>query len=285
MSASDIANQLEVSSRTINRDIDELCKSGIPIITQRGAGGGVYISKNFTIDKTLLTKDEVENMLIGLKSLDSISIKPLSINLLQKIGYDTNNTTKSIAVNDCISIDLSSHYKATLSNSIVTIKKAIEDNILIEINYTNINGVKDIYVEPYFLLFKWSSWYLYGYDTVKEDYRLYKLNRIISLTTSNEIFSPKNIKLSDIDVDSYFVNNIYLKAVFKKSAMYRLVDEYGVNSFEEINDELYFERYFTNKHYLIEWILSFGSSVKVLEPQTIKDEVIMHIKKLNEIYL
>lgn len=126
---------------------------------------------------------------------------------------------------------------------------------------------------------------MYGYDTIKEDYRLYKLNRIISLTTTNKIFSPKNIKLSDVDVDSYFVNNIYLKAVFKKSAMYRLVNEYGVNSFEEINDELYFERYFTNKYYLIEWILSFGSSVKVLEPQTIKDEVIMHVKKLNEIYL
>lgn len=53
--APELADHFEVSRRTINRDIEALCKAGIPIQTSQGAGGGISIMNGYRIDRTLLT--------------------------------------------------------------------------------------------------------------------------------------------------------------------------------------------------------------------------------------
>ena len=68
----------EVSRRTINRDIEDLCKAGIPIVTRQGKDGGISIIDGYKIDKTMLTRDEMQDILAGLRSLDS---EPSSKNL------------------------------------------------------------------------------------------------------------------------------------------------------------------------------------------------------------
>ena len=48
-----LAEKFEVSRRTINRDIEDLCKAGIPIVTKQGVNGGISIMENYRLDKTL----------------------------------------------------------------------------------------------------------------------------------------------------------------------------------------------------------------------------------------
>lgn len=50
-----LAEKFEVSRRTINRDIEDMCKAGIPIVTLQGKNGGISIMEGYQIDKTLLT--------------------------------------------------------------------------------------------------------------------------------------------------------------------------------------------------------------------------------------
>ena len=50
--APELAEKFEVSSRTINRDIEDLCKAGIPIRTEQGTGGGISIMDGYCIDRT-----------------------------------------------------------------------------------------------------------------------------------------------------------------------------------------------------------------------------------------
>lgn len=68
-----LAEKFEVSRRTINRDIENLCKAGIPLVTTRGANGGISIMDGYKIDRTLLTSAEMRAILTGLRSLDSVS--------------------------------------------------------------------------------------------------------------------------------------------------------------------------------------------------------------------
>ena len=56
VTAPELAERFEVSRRTINRDIEDLCRAGIPVITVQGSGGGISISDSYKIDKTLLAK-------------------------------------------------------------------------------------------------------------------------------------------------------------------------------------------------------------------------------------
>ena len=73
ISAPYLAEKFEVSRRTINRDIEDLCKAGIPIVTRQGVNGGISIMENYKIDRTLLTNSDMQDIFAGLRSLDSVS--------------------------------------------------------------------------------------------------------------------------------------------------------------------------------------------------------------------
>lgn len=72
VTARELAEQFEVTERTIWRDVEALCCSGIPIVTRQGAGGGISIMEGFKMDRTLLTGREMQDILAGLRSLDSV---------------------------------------------------------------------------------------------------------------------------------------------------------------------------------------------------------------------
>ncbi|SDP12380.1 helix-turn-helix transcriptional regulator [Clostridium gasigenes] len=68
-----LAEKFEVSRRTINRDIEDICKAGIPIISTQGYDGGIAIAEGYKIDKTIFTSDELQSIFAGLNAIDSIS--------------------------------------------------------------------------------------------------------------------------------------------------------------------------------------------------------------------
>ena len=70
--APELAERFEVSRRTINRDIEDLCKAGIPIKTAQGTGGGISIMDGYRMDRTILSSKDMQMILAGLRSLDSV---------------------------------------------------------------------------------------------------------------------------------------------------------------------------------------------------------------------
>ena len=68
----ELASHFEVSVRTIYRDIDLLSQIGIPLYTSTGKNGGIFLMDGFSVDKTLLLKEEQQNLFSVLQSIDSI---------------------------------------------------------------------------------------------------------------------------------------------------------------------------------------------------------------------
>ena len=85
-----LAEKFEVSRRTISRDIEDICKAGIPVVTEQGYNGGIYIAEGYKIDKTLLTAEELQAIFIGLKGIDSVSAIPRSSALADKLSLKNN---------------------------------------------------------------------------------------------------------------------------------------------------------------------------------------------------
>ena len=85
---SQLAKRFEVSCRTIQRDIDDICKAGIPIVSMQGYGGGISIEEGYKIDKTILTQKELSAIFMGLKSIDTISKYPYTQSLMEKLSHD-----------------------------------------------------------------------------------------------------------------------------------------------------------------------------------------------------
>ena len=73
VTAAELADELEVSVRTIYRDIDFLSAAGIPIYTIKGKGGGIEIDKEFVLNKSILSEDEKNMIMSSLYSLSSTS--------------------------------------------------------------------------------------------------------------------------------------------------------------------------------------------------------------------
>src|SRR5690349_2339808 len=86
VTAPELAKRFEVSRRTIHRDIDDICKAGIPIITYQGGDGGISIADGYKLDKSVLSVDELQSIIAGLKSLDSVSDNSRIERLISKLS-------------------------------------------------------------------------------------------------------------------------------------------------------------------------------------------------------
>lgn len=152
--APELAERFEVSRRTINRDIEDLCRAGIPIRTSQGTGGGISIMDGYRMDRTILTSKDMQVILAGLRSLDSVSGGSYYAQLMEKI--QTGSST-FISGRDSILIDLSSWYKESLTPKIETIQDAIGERRLVRFRYYAPTGESGRIVEPYYLVFHWSD--------------------------------------------------------------------------------------------------------------------------------
>ena len=173
--APELAERFEVSRRTINRDIEDLCRAGIPIRTVQGSGGGISIMDGYRMDRTILTSRDMQMILAGLRSLDSVSGSRYYSQLMEKLQ---SGSSAYIGGRDSILIDLSSWNKSSLAPKIEVIQNAIENRNLLEFRYYAPAGESSRTIEPYYLVFKWSNWYVWGWCTSREDFRLFKLNRM-----------------------------------------------------------------------------------------------------------
>ncbi len=281
--APELAERFEVSKRTINRDIEALCKAGIPIHTAQGTGGGISIMDGYRMDRTILTSKDMQMILAGLRSLDSVSGSSYYGQLMEKIQA---GSSEFITWRDSILIDLSSWYRDSLAPKIETIQDAIGDRHLIEFQYYAPTGEGDRTIEPYYLVFRWSSWYLWGWCTDRKDYRLFKLNRMDKVEeTDKEFICRRNVPVPDLSTEKIFPGGIKVKALFTRDMKWRLVEEFGPHCFMEADDgRLLFTADYTDMENLVTWLMTFGAKAEVLEPAEARSIIRRNAEETLQIY-
>lgn len=282
VTAPELAEYFEVSRRTIGRDIDALCKAGIPIRTMQGSGGGISIMDGYRMDRTILTSRDMQVILAGLRSLDSVSGSRYYGQLMEKIQA---GSSEFITGRDSILIDLSSWYRDSLAPKIETIQDAIGDRHLVKFRYYAPSGETERTVEPYYLVFRWSSWYLWGWCLKRKDYRLFKLNRMDQVCRIDKTFVCREASMPDLSNEKIFPGGIKVKALFEADQKWRLVEEFGTSCFTENDDgRLLFTADYTDMENLITWIMTFGDKAEVLEPGEVREKVRATIEAMRKNY-
>ena len=281
--APDLAERFEVSRRTINRDIEDLCMAGIPIRTAQGAGGGISIMDGYRMDRTVLTSKDMQMILAGLRSLDSVSGSRYYSQLMEKIQA---GASEFISSRDFLLIDLSSWYKASLSPKIEVIQSAIENRHFLKFRYYAPSGESSRMVEPYYLIFHWSSWYIWGWCTDHMDYRLFKLNRMDRVTETEKEYICRNAPMPELSNEKIFPGEIKIKALFAPDMKWRLVEEFGPHCFTEADDgKLLFTADYTDMNSLVTWLMTFGAKVEVLEPIKARDIIRRNAEEILQLYV
>jgi len=272
VTAPELAEKFEVSRRTIGRDIDAMCRAGIPVVAHQGSGGGISIAEGFKLDKSVLTADELSGIIAALKGIGSVSQQSNIERVLDKLRA---NSDAVVSMREPVVIDLASYDRGQLTDKIELIKRAVLYGQIIEFDYFYEKGESHRHIEPYFVIFQWAAWYVFGFCLERSDFRLFKLGRLWNLRLCDERFAPREIPAEKRDFKAWFEEDKEHKlvALFDPSEKYQLIETYGLHCYEETAEGLRFEIKFTKREYILVWLLGFGGKVKVLEPEYIVENL------------
>ena len=283
VTARELAERFEVSTRTIYRDVETLSASGIPIYMSKGKGGGISLLPGFVLNKTVLTTEEKEEIISSMHAVEAVQIDSTGA-VLQKLKSLFGETDT-----DWISVDFGmwsdGEQEAALFEKL---KQAIVKRKVACFNYVSAKGeATERETEPVQLLFKGMSWYLYAYCRERKDFRYFKLKRIRNLSVQEEIFCKReNLQKKPLSKESYAEGNsnskmrfLHLKLQIQKEAAYRVYDEF--DTYKQLEDGSYLvEMDFPDNEWLMQYILGYGSRCRVIEPIELKERVGIELEKM-----
>ncbi len=287
VTAAALAERFEVSVRTIYRDIEVLSQAGIPVYARKGKNGGICLMEQFVLNKMLITKEEQQQILSALLSVEETTASEEKT-ILQKLG----SFFKTEPVN-WIAIDFSD-WGGGQKQLYEGIKRAILGSKVISFDYYGQNrAMSRRTVEPVQLLFKEYTWYLNAYCRERKALRHFKLTRIKRMEVSEESFAPREEWYQEENVENRPDGNAVPISVYAptivlwidKKEAYRVYDRFAESEIEFLEDGDFLVRV---AYPLDEWvyslILSFGASAKVLEPVEIREEIKKRIGDMQKNY-
>lgn len=174
VTAKQLADKLDVSVRTIQRDMDNLSLAGIPLRSDVGSRGGYSIDPNYKVKNQFLKPEDFSLIVMALKSLNSAYENSRLESVLNKYRSFGETNGPSIFLDYSVTKENSS---VQSSNKIFG--EAISRSLQVQFDYRNLSGAASRKtVCPLALRYKWYAWYLFAFDTVKKEYRTYKVARI-----------------------------------------------------------------------------------------------------------
>lgn len=295
VAAREMAEHFEVSIRTIQRDMDTLALAGIPLLSLRGAQGGYGIMEGYKLDRQLVNTHDLFFILTSLESISStLSNKEMGKTLEKMKTLVRDYQQREIASQkEQFYIDFSSFSIGKNSKELFAlIQKGIEMHFLIEFNYTDSNyKTTHRIIEPMAILFKWFSWYLYGFCCLRKDYRIFRLSRMQNVQLTNKHFARKDKDitqfLEEIDAtSSQYSEDITLK--FLPSAKTHVEDYLHGSRMENDSDgNIILHLQLPENEWLYSMILSYGDLVEVLAPthlrEIIREKSLKILKKYQDI--
>ncbi|GGI03122.1 MULTISPECIES: helix-turn-helix transcriptional regulator [Mammaliicoccus] len=290
VSAQELSNIFEVSTRTIYRDIDAINIAGIPIVSTPGVNGGIEIMEKYKVDKSVFSTEEISTILTGLSSLTNFVGNEELVNAIVKMkSFIPNDKTEEIAFKtEQILIDLTQWvgYR-NLQSYLELMKISIARKKIISFDYIDLHGNKSYRkVEAYQIILKGSQWYFYGYCCYRNDFRLFKLSRISNLKLENEAFTPRKFQKATLEFsDILKAKQITIKLRIHKLIIDRVLDfcKYE-DCLSDGNDHYIVNFPFIENDYYYNMILSFGNKCECLWPLNVRSQVKQKIEQLANLY-
>ena len=268
--ASELAEKFEVSTRTIYRDIDTLSSAGIPVYTTTGHGGGVQLVENFVLKQALLSKEDMQNILIGVQSLSAACL-PEADAVIAKL-----QAIFQMQTSNWIEVDYSRWGCRTEKekSSFELLKKAIQDRYQIQFQYYNSTGeFSERKCHPLKLIYKDKAWYLSAFCLKRKDIRLFRISRMRKLELTGQHFEEVPEERPSFSSQSSEEHLIVMNLSFSKEVAYRVYDSFDEEVITHSDERLIVKVAMPEDEWLYGFLMSFGDKLTVLDPSYLKEEL------------
>jgi len=278
--APELATEFEVSPRTIYRDVEALSSAGIPIYAEPGRNGGIYLLQDFILDRAILSENEKQEVLTAIQILTAIQSMFATgytggKEMLTKLSALFNVNTRN-----WLEVDFSRWGKCVYDNSKFEIlKTAVIQCKEIKIVYANTNSERsERIIQPLKIYYKSKEWYLKAFCTEKQDFRMFKLNRILKLELLENTFIPRPYPEQENNLQRTYPQIVLL---FSKEIEYRVYDEFDETEIKyQKNGDLIVCTEMPADTWLIGYLLSFGSQVEIIEPKYLKNVLAVQAQEI-----
>lgn len=283
--AQDLAEQFEVSKRTIYRDLSALNQMGIPLAALPGEG--FELVEGFYLPPLMFTENEAVAMILGSRLLTQQAAGSLAEGANQALAKITvalsdQVRARSEALANIIGFITPSQKFDLDDPQLLSLQKAIQEKRVIHIRYHGYqkDQITERDVEPHQLYYSDGIWYLEGYCRLRKGIRAFRLSRLEKLTLKNETFSQRRTGKSQN------AQTIEIKVQFK-SEVVRWVRErqhYGFQGEDTPTPNgvtMTYRVHDTSE--ITPWILSWGAAAEVLSPQKLRKSLRETAQKLADL--
>jgi predicted DNA-binding transcriptional regulator YafY len=273
VTAKEMAKRFGVSTRTIYRWVEALSVSGIPVYALTGRGGGIAISENYTLDKTVLSEEERLELVSSVKALDSLSGSGATGEKLSRLV--PSNT-------DWLEVDFSpwSPEGQGVRQLFGTLRECILKKRQVEFDYFGGNGkTEHRCVHPWKLVYRGQAWYLLGWCNTRKAERYFKLSRMVKVEQTGRAANVMMRKTDHEENEKPATEKnpvlIKIKAKISAGKAFYLLDSFACSETKTMSDgSLNVTFTAPDTDWLVGNLLGYGADLKIISPKRIRDEVI-----------
>lgn len=181
--AEDLARRLEVTPRTVRRDVTRLRALGYPVEAMAGPGGGYRLGAGGKLPPLLLDDDEALAVALGLRVATTTAVGGLedaSLSAMSKLEHVLPPRLRSRLedVSEATVITARSPSARVDHNALATVASAIRAGVRVRFSYTDAEGrPSERHAEPHRLVHTGRRWYLVAFDLDRDDWRTFRLDR------------------------------------------------------------------------------------------------------------
>ncbi len=297
MTAKDLADYFEVSVRTIYRDTETLNRSGIPIVSFQGYGGGFCIPDHYKLSRQILTFSDMVSIVTTLKGVNKTLNNKEIAQAIEKITA-------------LIPREKEDQFHQRENSFLIDIQPwggpgQGHNQDLLGIIHDGVNLSREISfayfkpgqppekrtIEPHTLVFKGWAWYVLGFCKSKEAFRIFKLSRMRDPILDDLYFIRKKVVPEQyFQRDNHPGPKTTFVLKFPESLRVLIEESFDPQTISPKNNEIE-----ANDHFLLtltlpannwihSFILGFGPNIEVISPPELRAAIAAKIKKMETLY-
>lgn len=284
VTANELAQKYEMSTRSIYRYVAVLSEGGVPIESQQGRGGGWRIIDTYKVKATYFTDEEYKRLIFALQSfsLQDDVIKSVT----QKLeGLKRVHSSATVLKNNQFVVDSTD---ISVGDKVNVLSDAISQRQLCTIEYHSKDGVDTVRtVEPYCLVMKDGAWYVYCFCRLRKGFRYFKVGRIVRLEVG-EKFVGREFRVDSSVIQTDVLRDKELCQVLlslDSSALSATEEWLGVNAVARVGNEYIAKATLPYDDMLVNRVMSLGSGVKVERPEKLRQAVVARCEEIAKLNL
>ncbi|MEY8001528.1 helix-turn-helix transcriptional regulator [Clostridium sp. Mt-5] len=269
--ARELADHFEVSVRTIYRDIDVLSNAGVPVYANQGKGGGITLLDDFVLNKSVLSEQEQNDILVALQNLSATRYPNIDFVLSRLSSLFKKKDSNWIEI-DFSPWGSDEKHKEKFN----LLKMALVNNHIITFDYFNTSGIKSSRrAEPAKLIFKDRAWYLIAFCYERKAYRTFRITRMSNVQVTDDIFDKRSPEELSSDTDKEpFHDSINLQLKVSSTGAYRVYDDFYEEDVRRNDDGSFtITTSLPGGDWIYNYLLSFGPILEGIKPQSLCNEL------------